>query len=147
MRMAGKILVGLDGHESGNRALDFAKTLAKAMGDSELLVMYVIEWSPWSFQTPEEIEERHMRREEEIAFAQDRVVNPAVSALTSEGFTARGIVHHGDVADCLMDAARKEGAGQIVVGRSSEGGLTRRLFGSSTITLVTQSPVPVTVVG
>ncbi|MGJ8583406.1 MAG: universal stress protein [Marinosulfonomonas sp.] len=141
-----KLVIGLDGQSSGEKALDFAKDIASRMDSCELIIVYVIEWSPFSFQTAEENAERHKRREEEIAIAKERVVNPAVEALKAAGLSARAIVRHGDVADTIDAIAHEEGAGQIVIARSSAGGLTSRIFGSSTANLVMNARVPVTVV-
>ncbi|MEO9873676.1 MAG: universal stress protein [Anderseniella sp.] len=145
--MSAKIVIGLDGSGSGERAVAYAKKQAKQIGKCELIAVYVIEWSPYSFQTPEENEQRHKRREEEIAAANARVVSPAVDALKADGFSARGVVKHGDVADLLNAVAVAEDADQIVVARASEGGFASRLFGSSTANLVMTATVPVTVVG
>ena len=57
--MSAKIVIGLDGSGSGERAVAYAKKQAKLIGKCELIAVYVIEWSPYSFQTPEENEERH----------------------------------------------------------------------------------------
>ncbi|MGJ8622238.1 MAG: universal stress protein [Yoonia sp.] len=141
-----KLVIGLDGHQSGEKALAFAKNLATQSDDCELLVVYVIEWSPFTFQTAEENAQRHKRREEEIAIAMERVVEPAVASLKEAGLSARAIVRHGDVADTIDNIAHSEGASQIIVARSSAGGLTSRLFGSSTANLVMHARVPVTVV-
>lgn len=143
--MSMKLLVGLDGHGSGERALAHAKMLSEAVGGCELLVVYVIEWSPYSFQTAEENAERHKRREEEIGMATERVVAPAVAALEKAGIKANGIVRHGDVADTLNKTAADEKADQIIVGRSSDGGLADRIFGSTIVKLVMSAEVPVTV--
>lgn len=144
--MSAKLIVGIDGSGSGSRAIDFATTLAKHMNACELILVYVIEWSPFSFQTPEENEQRHKRREEEIHAAQTRVVEPAVEKLKAEGLSVRGLVKHGDVAETLDRIAGKEGADQIVVGRTSEAGVVKRMFGSTTVNLVMHASVPVTVV-
>jgi nucleotide-binding universal stress UspA family protein len=144
--MPTRIVVGLDGSPSGSRAVAHAKKLGEMIGECELLLVYVVEWSPFSFQTPEENEQRHLRREEEIKQALDRVVTPAVEALTKEGVKARGIVRHGDVADLLDSIAVEEGAVQIVIARTSETGIKQRIFGSSTANLVMHASVPVTVV-
>ncbi len=141
-----KLVIGLDGRSSGEKALAFAKSLAKKADDCELIVVYVIEWSPFSFQTAAENAERHRRREEEISIARERVVDPAVADLKAAGLNARAIVRHGDVADTIDSIAHSEGASQIIVARSSEGGLTSRIFGSSTASLVMNARVPVTVV-
>ncbi len=39
-----KLVIGLDGHGSGDHALAFAKELAAKTLDCELIVVYVIEW-------------------------------------------------------------------------------------------------------
>lgn len=145
--MTTKLVIGLDGHGSGDRAMAYATQLAKLIGDCELLVVYVIEWSPYSFQTAEENAERHKRREEEITTATTRVVDPAVESLKANGISARGLVRHGDVAKILNAVSIEENATQIIVSRSSEGGFAERIFGSSTAKLVMSASVPVTVVG
>lgn len=144
--MTTKIVVGLDGHGSGERAVAYAKGQAELIGDCELIVVYVIEWSPFSFQTAEENAQRHKRREEEIATAMERVVTPALTNLKSSNLSVSGRVLHGDVADTINRVATEEKATQIVVGRSSEGGIASRVFGSATSNLVMGASVPVTVV-
>lgn len=144
--MSTKLVIGLDGHSSGERALEFGSHLAKQLGSCELLVVYVIEWSPYSFQTAEENAQRHKRREEEIATARERVVDPAIKQLSDAGLSATAIVRHGDVADTLNAVAKAEGAAQIVVARSTDKSLSKRIFGSSTASLVMEATVPVTVV-
>jgi len=141
-----KIIVGLDGHSSGDRALAHARKQAELLGKCELVVLYVIEWSPFSFQTAEENAQRAKRREEEISLAKERVVDPAVADLKSGGLTVTGRVQHGDVADTINRVAKDEKADLIVVGRASDGGFGKRIFGSSTSNLVMSAVVPVTVV-
>jgi nucleotide-binding universal stress UspA family protein len=140
------LVIGLDGHESGDRAVDFGKRMAKLIDGSELLLVYVVEWSPYSFQTPEENEERHKRREQEISIAIERVIDPAVENLKKDNIRARGIVRHGHVADILNAVAKEENAEQIIVGRVSGQGIASRIFGSATSNLVMSATVPVTVV-
>ncbi|SFS96786.1 Nucleotide-binding universal stress protein, UspA family [Sulfitobacter marinus] len=140
------IVVGLDGGEAGNRALAFATTQAKLIGDCTLKIVYVIEWSPFSFQTPEENAERHKRREEELSMARERIIEPAVKAATDMGLPVDGVVKHGDVADILDDIAKKNKALQIVVGRVGLRGLKERMFGGVTGRLAIGSSVPVTII-
>lgn len=145
--MTVKIVIGLDGTDTGERALSFAKDLALKIDSCELLVVYVIEWSPFTFQTPEENEHRHKRREEETKLATSRIVDPAVAALKEAGFNASGLVRHGDVAETLNRLTVENGGSQIIVGRASSDGFAKRIFGSSTQNLVMHADVPVTVVG
>ncbi len=144
--MTAKLVIGLDGHGSGERALAHAQNLAKLIGDCEIIIAYIVEWSPYSFQTPEENAERHKRREEEIKTAMSRVVDPAVAKLTEAGLNATGVVRHGDVAHALNAISEENNADQIIVGRSSEGGFAKRIFGGATSNLVMSASVPVTVV-
>lgn len=139
------LLVGIDDSEGGRRAADFAATRAKA-SNSRLVVAYVIEWSPYTFNTPEENEMRHKRREEEIERAKAQVLNPLVTALKSTGVQVEGLVRHGHAAQVLSDLVRETGAAQIFVGRRGHSKVAALLFGSVAGTLVQISPVPVTVV-
>lgn len=144
--MITKLLVGLDGHSSGERALAHGQELAALIANSELIVAYVVEWSPFSFQTPEENAERHKRRLEEIKLAQTRIIDPAIAKLKTAGVNATGVVRHGNVADTLDALAKSLGADMIIVGRRAESGIGARIFGSSASNLVMQASVPVTVV-
>lgn len=145
--MTVKIVIGLDGTDTGERALEFAKDLASKIDACELIVIYIIEWSPFTFQTAEENAQRHKRREEEIELATTRIVDPAVAALKKAGFKASGLVRHGDVAETLNALTVEHGGSQIIVGRASSDGFAKRIFGSSTQSLVMHADVPVTVVG
>ncbi len=140
------IVVGLDGSEAGARALAFAKDQAKANGNCTIAICYVIEWSPFSFQTPEENEQRHIRREEELKLAHERVLDPAVNKTKGEGFDVIGIVKHGDAADILDATAKEHNAVQIVVGRVGARGLKERVFGGVTGRLAASASVPLTII-
>ena len=59
--MSAKFIVGYDGSAASERALDFAIGRVKLQGGAVVLV-HVLEWSPYSFLTPSELEERHKRR-------------------------------------------------------------------------------------
>ena len=140
------IVVGLDGHASGERALEFGAKQVSRLGDCKLVLAYVIEWSPYSFQTADENAVRHSRREEELTTAQDRIINPALERLKTQDIKATGVVRHGDVANTLIAIANENSAEQVIVAKSSEGGFAQRVFGSSTTNLVMSADVPVTVV-
>ena len=139
-------IVGLDGSETGARALAFAKDRATAIGGCAIVICYVIEWSPFTFQTAEENRERHKRREAEIAMAHERVLDPALTMSKAEGFDMEGIVRHGDAAEILDTLARERGAKQIIVGRIGARGLKSRLFGGVAGRLAATASVPVTII-
>lgn len=126
-------------------ALDFAADQAK-LTQARLVLVYVIEWSPYSFNTAEENERRHKRRELEIETAQQKILAPLLVSLKQMGIAADGIVRHGHVADVLVSIASKRKAIQIVVGRRGRSKAKTLLFGSVASHLVQTSPIPVTVV-
>lgn len=138
------MLVGTDGSESSRRAVDFGSVRAKA-GGARVVVVYVIEWSPYSFSTPQENEERHKRREEEIARAEAHLA-PLLDELRGQGLKVEGIVRHGHAAEVLSAIAGEVGAVQIFIGRRGVSKIAAMLFGSVAGSLVQVSPVPVTVV-
>lgn len=143
--MSNKILVALDGSEGGKRAVAAAVEQAKET-DAGLILVYVIDWSPYSFNTPQELEERHQRRESEIERAQESILQPAVDALADSGLSIESIVRHGKIAQTLVNLAKTNDVSQIYMGRLGESKLHSMIFGSVTAALVQSSPVPVTVV-
>jgi nucleotide-binding universal stress UspA family protein len=143
--MTDTLLVGIDGSEGGKRAALFAAERAKQSG-SRLIVAYVIEWSPYTFNTPQENDLRHKRREEEIARAESDVIQPMVSELKGAGLDVEGVVRHGHAVEVLGQIAKEHRASQIYIGRRGQSKLKALLFGSVASSLVQVSPVPVTVI-
>ena len=143
--MAERFLVGLDESDCSSRALDFAAARAREAGTG-LVVAYVIEWSPFAFQTPEENAVRRQRREEEISTARERVLDPALEKLRGQGIDVEGVVRHGNVAKVLDELAVEHGVTQLVIGRLGDTGLGSMIFGSTSAKLVQMASVPITVV-
>ena len=143
--MSETILVGIDGTEENRRAVDYAVNWAKK-SKATLILAYVIKWSPYTFQTAEENERRHKRKVEDIKFVHERVLDPMLESLESEGVEITGVVRHGQVADSLLYIAKKHGATDIVVGRIGESGLKTLIFGSVVAKLIQLSHIPVTIV-
>ena len=143
--MSETILVGIDGTEDNRRAVNYAVNWAKR-SKAKLILAYVIKWSPYSFHTAEENEQRHKRREEEIQTVHQRLLEPMLKSLESEGLEISGVVHHGQVADSLIYIAKKHGATDIVVGRIGESGVKTLIFGSVVAKLIQLTTIPVTIV-
>ena len=143
--MSETILVGIDGTKENRRAVDYAIKEAKP-SKAKVILAYVIEWSPYTFQTAEENERRHKRKVEDIQFVHERVLDPMLESLASEGLEITGVVRHGQVADSLIYIAKKQGATDIVVGRIGESGLKTLVFGSVVAKLIQLSHIPVTIV-
>ena len=143
--MANVLVVGFDPSSAGERAVDFAVDLAKLSGAS-VTIVHVLEWSPYSFLTPEEIEERHARRKEELSRAKESIIDPLVKKLSTTGINVETSIRYGHVAETLGAVAEEAGASQIIIGRTGGPGIASRLFGSVAGALAQSSPVPCTIV-
>ncbi len=74
------ILIGYDGTDASDRAVQFAANRASAEG-CPVHVIHVLEWSPYSFLSTKELEERHQRRTEELSRA-EATIAPALRVFT-----------------------------------------------------------------
>jgi nucleotide-binding universal stress UspA family protein len=142
--MAIVVLVGVDGSDPSDRAIEFARDRARAF-DGSIVLAHVIPWSPYSFNTPEENAQRHERREAELRAAKEQLLDPAC-ALVGDDVPCTAVVRHGNRAEVLVSLAREHGADHILVGRTGEGRLRTALFGSVPSQLIQIADVPVTVV-
>lgn len=143
--MSRTIVVGYDGSDASQRALDFAVSRAKAQGD-RILIAHVLEWSPYSFLTPTELEERHKRRGEELERAKSAIIDPVVKKVEAEGIPVTTVMKYGHIAETICQIAEDEGAALIFIGRMGHSGLSSRIFGSVAGSLAQVAPVPVTIV-
>jgi nucleotide-binding universal stress UspA family protein len=143
--MSAKYVVACDGSKASGRALKFAIEQAKSSGAS-LLLVHVIEWSPYSFLTPEELEERHKRRNEEVERARTALVDPLVESAMAEGVKASAIIRYGHVTETIAEIAEKEGVAQIFLGRTGHSNLVKIVFGSVAAAMAQIAPVPCTIV-
>ena len=143
--MSKKILVALDGSDGGKRALAAAVAQAK-LTQGGLVLTHVIDWTPYSFHTPQELEERHKRRESEIERANSIILESEVAALNKEGLQAETVVRHGKIAETLVALAKEYDVAQVYIGRLGESRVHSMIFGSVTSALIQTSEVPVTVV-
>lgn len=139
------VLVGVDASDASRRAVDFAAQRALTL-HNELVIAHVIPWSPFSFNTPNENEERHRRKLEEVKAATEQIVDPLVEAARAAGVEAKGVVRHGQPAETLIDILKEAHGIHIVVGRTGDSVLKQTIFGSIANRLAQAAPVPVTVV-
>jgi nucleotide-binding universal stress UspA family protein len=143
--MSNKILVALDGSEGGHRALNAAVQNA-SLTKADLVLTYVIDWTPYSFHTPQELEERHQRRESEIERANESILSSEHAVAVGEGVNVETVVRHGKIAETLIELAKEYDVSQIYIGRQGESKVSSMLFGSVTAALIQTAEVPVTIV-
>ena len=143
--MTVKYVVGYDGSPASRRAASFALDQARASG-ATLIVAHVLEWSPYSFLTPQEIEERHKRRGEELARAREALIDPLLAELADSGVEVEPVIRYGHIADTICDIAEQQGAAQLFIGRDGSSEIAARVFGSVAGSIMQTTPVPCTIV-
>lgn len=139
------ILVGLDGSDTSTRAFELGVQWARNHGDT-VIAAHVIPWSPFSFNTPSDNEERHIRREAEIAAATEQVIEPMLEIAKRAGVDVEVSLTHGNPAEALVELAEERAVMHIIVGRTGDSMIKQVVFGSIANRLAQAAPVPVTVV-
>ena len=139
------VVIGVDNSAASTRAVEFALRRA-TREDLTLVLAHVINWSAFSFNTPTENEQRHIRRQEEIKAAEAQVVRPMREMVEKAGVPVTTEIRHGHPAESIIDLAEEKGAEHIIVGRTGDSGIREQLFGSVALRLIHTAPVPVTVV-
>ena len=134
-------VVAYDGTDE--QVVDFAVDRAMKEG-AQLLIVHVLEWSPYSFLTTEELVERHKTRKQEMTRANETIMKPILEKARQAGATVDGEVRYGHVVDIICSIAEEKSAAMIFVGRSSS--LSTRVFGSAASGLAQSAPVPTVIV-
>ncbi|MFZ1341773.1 universal stress protein [Thiothrix eikelboomii] len=138
-------ILAYDGSPAARRTAEFAAGRAK-LAQAQLHIVHVLEWSPYSFLTQEELAERHQRRTQELERATQSILDPLVSELTAAGQTVTSEVRYGNVAKTINEIATEKAAKVIYVAKSNETGLASRLLGNVPSALIQIAAVPVVVV-
>ena len=92
--VANKLLVAVDGSETGKRVINYAVASIRAT-TSSIVLAYIIEWSPYNILTPREVAERQQKRESEEAGVEESILGPEANELRAVG------QHPADDAPCL----------------------------------------------
>ena len=138
-------VVAIDDSKESAKAASYALQCATAAG-AELKILHVLEWSPYTFLTPEELSERHKRRAEELKRAQSAICDPLVKSLGASSVPIDTEVRYGNIADVIKTYCDEVKASQLFLGRHSGSRIGTRIFGSVPATVIQISDVPVTVV-
>ena len=137
-------LVGVDGSNCSERAIAYAMERALE-NEGKIFAAHVIEWSPYAFNTPEENELRHQRREQELSLARQEVLEPVLRRLSEAGIPGEGLTAHGHVARTLVRLGKEHDVTSLVIGRKGSSRLAQ-FFGSVASHVVQITDRPVTVV-
>lgn len=137
----GRILVPTDFSDISQRALEYAKVIAKG-ANSELLVVHVS--APAGLITSPEAAWIDMA---EIQSQQEEQLEQSGADLRSEGYRARTISVTGPLYDELLSTVKEHKVDLMVVGTHGKKGLERLLLGSDAEALLRQAGCPVLSVG
>jgi nucleotide-binding universal stress UspA family protein len=112
-----RVVVGIDGSEGSNRALEWAATEAVRRG--AVLEAHTSYGPGYVFITPHEV---HQAMQHLLDKAESHVVDLA------PGLAFKGVIHEGSAAKFLIEASK--GADLLVVGSRGLGGFSGLLLGS-----------------
>ena len=136
-----QILVPTDFSETSQRALEYAKAIAK-QDKSQLLLVHV--GPPLNLITPPEAAWVDVA---ELESAEEERLEQSGAELRSEGYRARTISLTGALYDELLSAVKQNGVDLIVLGTHGRKGYDRLLLGSDAEAILRQAHCPVLLVG
>ncbi|MCJ7618147.1 MAG: universal stress protein [Desulfobacterales bacterium] len=135
-----KIIVGDDGSEFADKALEKAIEFAKKE-DMEIVVVYAIEdFCPIGVAELD----CNIVREIQMKGAKN-IVDRALQRIKDAGVSGRDVTKVGRPADVIIESAKKENAEMIVVASHGKHGIKKIALGSVTARVVEYSPIPVLV--
>src|ERR1019366_2592894 len=129
----GRVVVGIDGSEGSNRALEWAATEAAQSG--AVLEVYAVYGPGYVFVTPQEVQH-----------AMQRLLDDAVkhAADVAHGIAFKGGIQAGSAGPDLLEASK--GADLLVVGSRGRGGFSGLLLGSVSQQCSLHSHCPIVIV-
>ena len=133
-----KILVGFDGSEGAEHALNRAMTLIEDEYGMIILLAVVPSPSDKTFVDTEIY--KNLRKKAEI------LISDTIKDLGEQDFEIRGIVEEGDAAEVIIDTANKLNVDLIVLGSKGKSELGQYLLGSVANKVVQYAHKPVMVV-
>jgi nucleotide-binding universal stress UspA family protein len=149
--MAATLVLGYDGSDCAQRALQHAATLAGQMTGASVLVVYAFEFSVGYVPTGMTDSPLMMSAEfdDHVQLVRgfgEQQVKAAQDELTKAGVTATTLVAEGRPVEALLAAAKEHKAEMIVVGSHGEGAVSAAFLGSTALKLLHHSDIPVLVV-
>ena len=139
---SGPVVLGVDGSATGEAAIAFAFEAAAERG-AELLAVH--SWAEPGMTGPLPSETAVVVDIDRVKNAEKRLMAGRLAHWIEKypSVTVRQLLVHGSPAETLLSHARS--AQLIVVGNRGRGGIVGMLLGSTSLTLITHSPVPVVV--
>jgi nucleotide-binding universal stress UspA family protein len=140
-----KILIPLDGSETGECSVEHASAIAQGCNVTDVIVLRVIE--PLSAQTLSALAEagddslrKAMERNRQDA---ENYVSKVVNGLKTRGISGQAVTIEGSAADEILSYAEKNNVDLIAMSTHGRSGLSRFFFGSVAERVSRHSRVPV----
>jgi nucleotide-binding universal stress UspA family protein len=149
--MTTTLVLGYDGSECANLALDRTAELVKDLPGATVLVVYAFEFSIAYVPTgmadsPLMMSAEYDNHVQLVRDYGERQVAAAAARLSAVGVKAETVVEEGKPVDVLLQLAGERDAAAIVVGSHGEGAVSAAFLGSTALKLLHHSTVPVLVV-
>ena len=132
-----KILVGFDGSEGSEQALNRAIMIIDDFG--ELFLLAVI-------PSPKDKTYVDASIYEKLKIKANNLINGVIKDIGEHGFTVKGLVEEGDPASLIIEISNKLDVDLIVLGSKGQSELGRYLIGSVANKVVQYAAKPVMVV-
>lgn len=140
-----RILVGIDGSDSANRAVDFAARMAKDL-HADLHIVHVIA-GPVQLDTPELARQEHLTIGDiDEGLARDLLKAACHRAEVLGAASPKVSALNGDVSEQMIALAGANPTEAIVLGKRGRGRLQGLVLGSVSQKVVCLAPCPVIVV-
>lgn len=138
-------LVAVDGSEWGNRAADYAVSMAKQTG-AEVRLITVVPWSGFQPMTLDEVAHRTVNKQEEEDQARNEILKPIEEKHKDSGVEIEGEYHWGNPVEVIHKRAKETKANQIFVGRRGRSRFADLVLGSVANSLAHTVGKPITLV-
>jgi len=145
------LVLGYDGSECSQTALERTVDLAGAMPDASVVVVYAYEFSigyvPMGMtDSPLMMSAEFDDHAQLVRGYGEGQVDEAIEKLAAAGVETEKVVAEGRPVEVLLETAKEHDAALIVVGSHGEGAVSAAFLGSTALKLLHHSTLPVLVV-
>ncbi|MFB0562340.1 MAG: universal stress protein [Candidatus Lokiarchaeia archaeon] len=142
--MYSRIMVGTDGSELSNKAVDHAIELCKSFG-AELIAVSVVNMETVAC-VEEPTSDIYCQIQEKLEKNANKILDEVEKKAIRENIMFKKIVQAGDPASTMVELSRREGVDLLIVGTRGSLGVERVALGSHAQKIVRWATVPVLVV-
>jgi nucleotide-binding universal stress UspA family protein len=139
-----RIVVGIDGSEPSNRAVDWCARHAASLG-AEVIAVHAIDMPILVTPLPGEIALPQFTEIDRDAL-RNTATNQWCAPLDAAGVQFRVVLKDATAPAAIMDIAQREDADLVVVGRRGRGGFAELVLGSTSYALIHHLSRPILVI-